>query len=107
MAESFTPSNSPSYIKKKEREVRHGEVRCRVTAESTEKKAELAQEGINVRDFAEETIEREEVERNRGADEDQALHRERGEDEHEKRVRETLERELEADENEAKRLKQD
>ncbi|ERF71521.1 hypothetical protein EPUS_00510 [Endocarpon pusillum Z07020] len=78
-----------------------------VTTESMEKKAELAQEGINVRDFAEEAIEREEVERNHRADEDQGLRCERGEDEHEKRVHETVERELEADENEAKRLKQD
>ncbi|KAF7504883.1 hypothetical protein GJ744_001604 [Endocarpon pusillum] len=106
MAESFTPSdrpvdlpsNSPSDTKKKRREVRYGEARYRVTTENMVKKAELAQEGINVRDFAEEVIEREEVKRNRRADGDQSLHHERGEDEHEKRVQETLERELEADE---------
>ena len=72
-----------------------------------EKRAELAQEGIVVRDFAEEAAKRGKVERNHRADEDQVLHHEKGEDEHEKRVHETLERELEEDENEAKRLKQD
>lgn len=72
-----------------------------------EKKAELAKEGIDVRDFAEEAIKGEEGEGSCDADEDQPLHHERGEDEQEKRVRETAERKLKEDENEANRLKQD
>ena len=115
MADSFVPSDrpvvlptdSPSYVKKKERRIRHWEVRCKVTSESMEKKAELAREDIEVRDFAEEGIRREEVEGNCHADEDQALRYERGEDEQGKRARKTPERKLEEDETEAKRLKQD
>ncbi len=78
-----------------------------------EKRAELAREGIDVRDFAEEEEEEEAISRAgvegscRAADGDQALRDEGGEDEQGKRVRTSLDGKLEDDENEAKRLKQD
>lgn len=55
------PSTSKTYNKKK-REMAEYEERRRVTSETVEKKGELLKEGITVRDFALEAIEKEKAE---------------------------------------------
>ncbi len=112
LAEIVRNSKSPSYIHKKQREQKEAVERRQVTKESLEKTAELAEEGISVRDFAlaplEEKAEREKTERNRRADEYQARRRETGEDvEDDEKLRELLQGEEEEDEKQAKRRKQD
>jgi hypothetical protein len=100
IADIVKSSKSPSDVRKKKREEKEAEDRRRVTAETIQKTAQLVKEGIDVRDFALELMEREMVERNRLADAYQAFLREQGEDEYDQQRRERLEREMEEDEME-------
>ena len=100
------PNMSPAQNRKTQRELLEAEERRRVTPENVEKTAELVKEGISVRDFAFEAMEREKAERNRRADEYQAFLRQRGEDEDEKRVRELVERWQEEEEEELRRMEE-
>jgi hypothetical protein len=107
IADIVKSSKSPSDVRKKKREEKEAEDRRRVTAETIQKTAQLVKEGIDVRDFALELMEREMVERNRLADAYQAFLREQGEDEYDQQRRERLEREMEEDEMEDGRMEEE
>lgn len=98
-------SNSTSYTRKKQREEKEAQERSKVTEESVEKRAELAREGILVRDFALELEQRERAERNRRADAYQAILRARGDEADDVKIRELLRQDEEDDERDAKRWK--
>jgi hypothetical protein len=86
-------SNRTAQRRKLLREEKDAQERHEVTRENDQKTTELVREGISVRDFALEALERERAERNERADEYQALRRGGKEKElEEARVRELLEK---------------
>jgi hypothetical protein len=107
IADIVKSSKSLSHVRKKKREEKEAEDRWRVTAETIQKTAELTKEGIDVRDFALELVERDMAERNRLADEYQAFVRGQGEDEYDRQRHERLEKEMEEDEMEDRRMEEE
>jgi hypothetical protein len=92
-------SNRTVHRRKLLREERDAQERHEVTRENDQKTTELVREGISVRDFALEALERERAERNKQADEYQELRQGGKEKELEDaRVRELLEKDNEEDE---------
>lgn len=102
-------STSTPDLRSKQREEREAEERRQVTEESFQKTAELAREGISVRDFETEALAMAKAERIRRADAYQALRKERKEDEDDdEKIRAFLKREEEEEEvKQVKRRKEE